>query len=135
MLKGLDLNFNVKELEVSKGPEYDLLDSVSQQNITKQLFTISSLNNRMAYQLEEKIVHRLPEIWTSPVLPGTVQLTPIGTLIILMRDAQVTDGYPRVLQLSNSALNIVAQKRKKDILDFTLKSFDKKVSRTGIKLF
>jgi allophanate hydrolase subunit 2 len=41
-----------------------------------------------------------------------------------MRDAQVTGGYPRILQLSNHALNILAQKSTRDVLHFKLKSFE-----------
>ena len=65
-------------------------------------------------------MQQLPEIWTAPTLPGTVQLTPDGTLIILMRDAQVTGGYPRILQLSDNALNLLAQKSTKDVVKFEL---------------
>ena len=64
----------------------------------------------MAYQLNELFKNELDAIITSPVLPGTVQLTPSGKLIILMRDCQTTGGYPRVLQLSLSAINCLAQK-------------------------
>jgi hypothetical protein len=52
----------------------------------------------------------LPSMLTSAVLPGTVQLTPSGALIILMRDAQVTGGYPRVLQLMDEGISCLAQK-------------------------
>jgi biotin-dependent carboxylase-like uncharacterized protein len=117
-------SYNIKEIEVFKGPEFDLLEPVAQLKIATQTFTISHLNNRMAYQLEEKIINKLPEIWTTSVLPGTVQLTPNGTLIVLMRDAQVTGGYPRILQLSNHAVNILAQKSTRDVLHFKIKSFD-----------
>ena len=117
-------SYNTKESEVFKGPEFDVLESVTQLKIATQTFTISHLNNRMAYQLEEKIINKLPEIWTTSVLPGTVQLTPNGTLIVLMRDAQVTGGYPRILQLSNHAVNILAQKSTRDVLHFKIKSFD-----------
>ena len=64
----------------------------------------------MAYQLEEPIKNNLKPIITSLVLPGTVQLTPAGNLIILMRDCQTTGGYPRVLQLTEHAINILSQK-------------------------
>ena len=117
-------SYNTREIEVFRGPEFDLLESVTQLKIVTQVFTISHLNNRMAYQLNEKIIHQLPEMWTTSVLPGTVQLTPNGTLIVLMRDAQVTGGYPRILQLSNYALNILAQKSTRDVLHFKLKSFE-----------
>ena len=64
----------------------------------------------MGYQLVELIDNNLPSMLTSSVLPGTVQLTPSGKLIILMRDCQVTGGYPRILQLSEASINILAQK-------------------------
>ena len=47
---------------------------------------------------------------TSAVFPGTVQLTPSGQLIVLMRDCQTTGGYPRIFQLTEAALNSVSQK-------------------------
>lgn len=37
-----------------------------------------------------------------------------------MRDAQVTGGYPRILQLSDNALNLLAQKSTKDVVKFEL---------------
>jgi allophanate hydrolase subunit 2 len=76
----------------------------------------------MAYILEEKLVPRISSIWTSPVLPGTVQCTPNGTLIILMRDAQTTGGYPRILQVTDEGLNILAQKSTKECFQFQLSS-------------
>ena len=58
---------------------------------------------------------------TSAVLPGTVQLTPSGKLIILMRDAQVTGGYPRVLQLMEEGIARLAQKVVGDGVEFDLR--------------
>ena len=43
-------------------------------------------------------------------MPGSVQLTPSGKLIVLMRDCQTTGGYPRVLQLTENAINVLSQK-------------------------
>jgi len=64
----------------------------------------------MAYQLNERIENNLKPIITSLVLPGTVQLTPSGQLIVLMRDCQTTGGYPRVLQLCEKSISILSQK-------------------------
>jgi allophanate hydrolase subunit 2 len=75
----------------------------------------------MAYQLVETLTNTLKPIITSLVLPGTVQLTPSGKLIVLMRDCQATGGYPRVLQLSESAINILAQKFTGNIIHFKIK--------------
>lgn len=102
--------FNLKTLEVFKGPEFDMLSKKQKIQLLNTEFTISKNNNRMAYQLNETLQNNLKPIITSPVLPGTVQLTPSGNLIILMRDCQTTGGYPRVLQLKESAINLIAQK-------------------------
>lgn len=108
------------QLQVYKGPEYDLLDAHLHTYITETSFLISKLWNRMAVQLEETINHHTLSIRTGPVLPGTVQLTPSGRLVILMKDCQTTGGYPRVLQLSEKALHILAQKKQGDCISFLL---------------
>lgn len=99
-----------KTIDVYKGPEFDKLSKEAQKRLLNSEFSISNNNSRMAYQLQEVLKNNLEPIITSAVMPGTVQLTPAGKLIVLMRDCQTTGGYPRVLQLKASALNILAQK-------------------------
>lgn len=115
-----NLDFNQKTLEVYAGPEYHLLKKAQKKILEESTFTLSELNNRMAYQLNEKLPHQLPQIWTAPVLPGTVQCTPGGSLIILMRDAQVTGGYPRLFQLTDGALHQLAQKKTHEKIQFKI---------------
>jgi len=114
-----ELYFNDK-IEVFKGPEFELLLKNQQEFLFQMTFTISKDNNRMAYQLLETLDNSLEPIITSAVLPGTVQLTPSGKLIVLMRDCQTTGGYPRVLQLKESAINILAQKFTGNVINFKL---------------
>ena len=78
------------------------------------------INNRMAYNLLEKIQDRVNSIISSGVIPGTVQLTPSGNIIILHRDSQTTGGYPRILQLNEKSLNDLAQLRTGDNIRFKL---------------
>jgi biotin-dependent carboxylase-like uncharacterized protein len=103
-------HFNTKQIDCYKGPEFDLLNEPQKKILFDQLFTISNDNNRMGYRLNETIKNNLPSILTSSVLPGTVQLTSSGKLIVLMRDCQVTGGYPRILQLTEKAINQLSQK-------------------------
>jgi biotin-dependent carboxylase-like uncharacterized protein len=103
-------HFFSKKIEAFKGPEYEKLSRAQKELLLSKEYTISKENNRMAYQLEETLANNLKPIITSLVLPGTVQLTPSGKLIILIRDCQTTGGYPRVLQLKESAIDILAQK-------------------------
>ncbi|SEQ53539.1 biotin-dependent carboxylase uncharacterized domain-containing protein [Hyunsoonleella jejuensis] len=109
-------------LEVYQGLEFDRLSEIQKKQLFKTIFTVSKDNNRMAYQLKEPFENNLEPILTSSVLPGTVQLTPSGKLIVLMRDCQTTGGYPRVLQLSEMAINTLAQKFTGDKINFNLKA-------------
>ncbi|GAA3611720.1 biotin-dependent carboxyltransferase family protein [Flavivirga amylovorans] len=109
-IKIRETHFTTEYIEVFRGPEFEKLSKGQQDSLFEQGFTISKENNRMAYQLEEPLMNDLEPIITSSVLPGTVQLTPSGKLIILMRDCQTTGGYPRVLQLKETSINILSQK-------------------------
>jgi len=108
------------ELVVFKGPEYSMLTDRQLGQLFGRDFTVAKENNRMAYQLEEKITSHKTSMLTSATLPGTVQLTPAGKLIILMKDGQTTGGYPRILQLSDRAISILAQKKAGDKLSFKM---------------
>ncbi len=109
-------------IEVFKGPEFDKLNDLQIQSLFNKEFTISKDNNRMAYQLNELIKNDFKDIITSLVLPGTIQLTPSGKLIVLMRDSQTTGGYPRVLQLKETSINAMAQKFTGNKITFKLLS-------------
>ncbi len=108
-------------LDVFKGPEFHFLGNKDKEKLLDLTFTVSGKNSRMGYRLNEKLSANTRSITTSPVLPGTVQYTPDGTLIILMRDCQTTGGYPRILQLSQESIDILAQKKAGDIVRFRVR--------------
>jgi len=114
--------YRPSKLMVFPGPEWGMLSQLLQNRILKKTFSISDMINRMAYQLTEEITNKLPSILTAPVYPGTVQLTPSGKLLLLMRDAQVTGGYPRILQIDNVSLNVLSQKRSGEKIKFSILS-------------
>ncbi|MEX2350103.1 MAG: biotin-dependent carboxyltransferase family protein [Flavobacteriaceae bacterium] len=101
--------FKQQLIEVYKGPEFESLNKETQKELFKHTFTISGQSNRMATILNHNLKISAPEIITSAVQPGTVQLTPSGKMMVLMRDAQTTGGYARILQLRDEAVSIVSQ--------------------------
>ena len=122
-VKVKESHFNVNRLEVTKGPEFSRLSKKHREILFSKNFEIDNLNNRMGYQLKnEYFIIEKSEIITSAVIPGTVQLTPSGKLIILMRDCPTTGGYPRILQLTDIAINQLAQKKTGNIIKFDLES-------------
>ena len=107
-------------LQGSPGPEYGLLNKNQLNILVQTAFLVAKENNRMAYQLHEKLDPHNTSILTSATMPGTVQLTPSGKIIILMKDGQTTGGYPRILQLTQEAIDILAQKREGDKISFLI---------------
>jgi antagonist of KipI len=97
-------------IQAEPGPEWNLLSPDAMMQLMEKEWTISIRSNRMAYFVEEKFVPVTESILTSAVWPGIVQLTPSGQMIILMKDAQTTGGYPRILSLAQNELNKIAQK-------------------------
>lgn len=108
------------EIDAVRGPEFELLPEAAQKQLIDSNFTIAPESNRMAYLLDASEELSGMEILTAPVQPGTVQLTPSGKTAVLMRDAQTTGGYARVLQLSEKSLNRLAQKRAGEVIQFIL---------------
>ena len=116
-----DISFFVSSrIQVSKGPEFQKLNLLQKEILFETAFQIGSESNRMAYILGHSETISLPEIITASVQPGTVQLTPSGKLIVLMRDAQTTGGYSRVLQLSERAIDRLSQKRTGEMIRFEI---------------
>lgn len=117
----IDTNYQSdKTIFCTPGPEFYLISDTQKNMLTSTEFSISNFNNRMGYQLNEILANDFTSMLTSSVLQGTVQLTPSGKLIILMRDCQVTGGYPRILQIKDESLNTLAQKSTGDFFKFAL---------------
>ncbi|MFD2828087.1 biotin-dependent carboxyltransferase family protein [Leeuwenhoekiella polynyae] len=122
------VNFEDQELfsntiPVFKGPEFELLPQKLQQELFIENFTLTPAGNRMAILFKELLKNNIKGIITGPVIPGTVQLTPNGNLIALMRDCQVTGGYPRILQISEMGICKLAQKKPGEQVLFQLSEF------------
>jgi len=120
----IDTNYlNSDKVEAYPGPEFDQLTTKQQHYIFSSGFKTDESSNRMAVQMKEEVENKLRPITTSPVMPGTVQLTPSGKIIVLMRDCQTTGGYPRILQLSEKGIQILSQKLPGEQIRFTKKEY------------
>ena len=104
---------NVVTVHAIKGPEFDLFNSTSQENIFTSEFTISSQSNRMGYRLEGKkfALEQKTEMVSTAVTTGIVQVTHEGDPIILMADAQTIGGYPRIARICAADIPLLAQTR------------------------
>jgi len=109
-------------MNVVRGPEYDWLDEEASKILENGQFTLTNQSNRMGFRLQGPGLQKsvMWEMLTSAVMPGTIQLLPDGQLIALMRDAQTTGGYPRILQITEEGMNKLAQKRPGESIRFML---------------
>lgn len=98
-----------QKIEVFPGPEYNLLSTEIKASLFESSYSLSADSNRMAFVCNELLENGLQNMHTCAVLPGSVQLTAGGKLIILMRDCQLSGGYPRVLQLTENSINKLSQ--------------------------
>jgi antagonist of KipI len=103
-----------------KGAEWEQFTKVSQDNWLNDWFTVSNASDRMGIKLEGGQLARVNsgEMISTAVTQGTVQVIPDGSPLILMADAQTTGGYPRIAQIINADLHILAQKRPGDKIRF-----------------
>ncbi len=117
---------NFPTVRIVKGSEYNDLTALSEQNFLSQSFKVSANSNRMGYRLEGTELHLLEkkELISSAVDFGTIQLLPDGQLIILMADHQTTGGYPKIANVIEKDLPLVAQLGAGDGIGFHLVSIE-----------
>lgn len=96
-----------------KGPEYDRFTPQAGHEFFKHPYRVTSQVDRMGCRLEgHELMLKLPmELLSTGVMAGTVQVPPGGQPIVLMSDAQTTGGYPRIGQVIQADLPVIAQLR------------------------
>lgn len=98
-------------VRVMRGPEYDWFSGEADRAFWETSWRITDRSNRMGLRLEGGRV-ALPaarELVSSPVATGTIQVPPGGEPIILMADRQTVGGYPRIAQVCEVDLAVLAQ--------------------------
>lgn len=101
-----------RAIRVVQGPEWGILSHTAVKQLVTQPFQIEASSNRMGLRLKGKLPiysDTYQEMLSSGVMPGTIQLTSNGQLIILMKEAQTTGGYPRIGQVIYPDLGSLAQ--------------------------
>jgi biotin-dependent carboxylase-like uncharacterized protein len=109
-------------IKVVKGPEFHQLSDKQLNLLFNSEHELSPVISRMGYRFMANQQLSTTEIITAPVLPGIIQLTPSGELIALMRDAQTTGGYARVLKINAQGIDQLAQKRVGSLVRICLES-------------
>lgn len=114
-------DFKSNQFKISKGPEFDMFSLDDIDVLLKNKFQILGSSNRMGFRLSgDKKIEPSKDIISSGVVRGTMQVSNSGELIVLMADAPVTGGYPRIAVLSDLSIDALAQKQIGDKISFCL---------------
>ena len=97
-------------LRVWRGPQWSLFSEEQHNCFFAQVWTISPQSDRVGYRLSgEPLKHRLGELISEPVIPGTIQLPDNGQPIVTMRDGPTVGGYAKLGVLDERDISWLAQ--------------------------
>ena len=112
-------SFTKKTLFARPGPDWDFLTDEIKKQIINEVYFIKS-QNRMGYRLTSKLKNDFYNLRSKIVIPGIVQFTPGGEIIIATADCQVTGGYLQILLLTIDSLSNLVQKPEGSEVKFSL---------------
>ena len=107
-------------LRVMSGSDWNRFNDVTVQRFTNEVFIVSPDSDRMGVRLEGIELKRNHDIdlISEAVAPGTIQVPPGGTPIVLLGDCQTIGGYPKIAHVIGVDLPIAAQLRVGDHVRF-----------------
>ena len=124
-------DFAAMSITLLRGSHWAQLDEASQAHLYDNGFKFGKDSNRTASRLDGQILRlRAPlELISEAALPGTMQLPPSGQPIVLMAEAPVTGGYPRIGQVAAVDLPRLAQRRPGDAVCFRYDTLEHAIAR------
>jgi len=102
-------------VDLAPGPHDDALGEHAWDAVEGTAWVVGERSDRMGVRLEAgpsgTSVRGAGELASFPVVPGSIQLTPSGELVVLGPDAGVTGGYPVLGVVFRQGLDALAQAR------------------------
>jgi len=119
-------DFTSKIIRFVPSFEFENLDIASKKNLLNSDFLITKDSNRMGYRLsgEPMVLLENKEMVSASVTKGTIQLLPDGQLIVLMADAQVSGGYPKLGFVIENDVSKLSQLGFQSKIEFEMVSYE-----------
>ncbi|WP_028562082.1 biotin-dependent carboxyltransferase family protein [Paenibacillus pinihumi] len=107
-------------LRAMPGAESGQFSEAARTALYREPFRVAPASDRMGLRLSGPMLERTTraELLSHGVAPGTVQVPPGGSPIVLAADCQTTGGYPKLAQVAYADLPLLAQARPGDIIRF-----------------
>ena len=109
-------------VHVIPGPRDDWFVADALDTLTSAVWTVRPESDRVGVRLDgpQLIRQRQEELPSEPTLPGALQVPADGRPIVLGPDAPVTGGYPVLSVVRDRDLDVLAQLRPGDQLQFAV---------------
>ena len=99
-------------LRVWRGPQWNLFAEEQRNRFFAQAWTVSPQSDRVGYRLSgEPVAHKIGELISEPVIPGTIQVPENGQPVITMRDGPTVGGYAKLGVVDERDISWLAQVR------------------------
>jgi antagonist of KipI len=100
-------------LRFVRGADWDSFNASTLQRLTSEAFNVSPDSDRMGVRFDGPELKRQGkmDLISEAVAPGTIQIPPGGTPILLLGDCQTIGGYPKIAHVITVDLAIAAQLR------------------------
>jgi len=107
-------------IHIIEGPQFDSFDDEAKVQLTSNSFKISEKSDRMGYRLQGSNIapKESADIISEPVALGSIQVPDDGNPIILLNDKQTVGGYTKIATVCAADLEILAQKKPSETIDF-----------------
>lgn len=107
-------------LRFVRGPDWSSFPDDALASFVRGLFVVTPEADRMGARLVGPNLSRtgVPDLVSAAVTPGTVQVPPSGSPIVLLGDCQTIGGYPKIAHVITVDLGVAAQLRPGDSLAF-----------------
>jgi len=97
------------ELDVLKGPQFELFDDASRRALVSSKWTVSPRSDRTGFRLQGPKLRVPNSINSEPVLPGSFQIPGSGQPIVTMVDGPTVGGYAKLAVLPDCERDRLAQ--------------------------
>ncbi|MFT4023115.1 MAG: biotin-dependent carboxyltransferase family protein [Flavihumibacter sp.] len=106
-------NYNREFFRYVPAHEADWFEPASVTALHENSFDLTHLSNRTGARLfgEPLQFNTDKQMVSTAVVPGTMQVSANGQILVLLADAQTAGGYPRIGQLASVDIAILAQQK------------------------
>jgi len=113
-------NYNRNFFRYVPGCESDWFEESSLAALQENTYDLTHLSNRTGARLFGEALHYKTneQMVSTAVVPGTMQVSSNGQILVLLADAQTVGGYPRIGQLVAADIGPLAQQKPGSALQF-----------------